>query len=641
MLLAAVEALLAGATLGAPSGEVPAAAAQVTPPPAPPVVVAASPLEAEPADDQPERERVPWDLRVAILYEIGALGHEPGVTHGPLVAAALRSPWPLSLGGLLSVQYRFPLEIEADPVGARSQTLALRALATIEHPLSARVALRFGLGAGADVVRLTPQLEAGTRIQATDARTLALAVARVLVNLDVTLTRTFALWFAVATDVDLDRSQYVLIDENVDDRRWPTMALAAGVLSELRCHEIARADPIALLAACSPASKRSATCSTASATRALRRTARSISPPTRTCLGMAARLSRALAQRVCRRASRSCRSAYGCRALRTQSAIATSHQPLRRLMGGPRDVQLDLLAESNVTTLCGQAGVWQSRLDDAAMSGWLIESSPDNAQELDDGSYGPCIEPEVTQAEYADMVRADDSRPVMLLFGQGVADAEWPGRGSCDGRDDMYPEYVKAADMLGFYYYPVSRARPLELIATGVDRLLEWSRHQKPVLVIIEAASIDGGVRPTPEEVREAWLALVRGAAGIAYYCHRFMPDFSETDCLEEGGTREAMARVNAEIGELAPALNSPMVSNGVTVTSEAPFATRLARVSGATYLIAVALSNDAGRASFTLRGFGDAVAEVIGEDREVAIESGDFADDFAGYGVHLYRIAH
>src|SRR5688500_15914907 len=34
------------------------------------------------------------------------------------------------------------------------------------------------------------------------------------------------------------------------------------------------------------------------------------------------------------------------------------------LWEGPTDVQLDLLGESNVTTFCGQAGVWQSRLDD-------------------------------------------------------------------------------------------------------------------------------------------------------------------------------------------------------------------------------------------------------------------------------------
>jgi len=312
------------------------------------------------------------------------------------------------------------------------------------------------------------------------------------------------------------------------------------------------------------------------------------------------------------------------------------------LWEGPTDEQLDGLGAAGLSTFCGQEGVWQSRLDDPAVRGWLIETSPDNAQELADGSYGPCIEPEVTQAEYAAMAEADDSRPVMLLLGQAVADADWPGRGSCDGRDEMYFEYAEAADVLGFYYYPVARGRPLELMATGVERLLEWSRDRKPVLALIEAASIDGAPRPEPQHIRAlAWLALTSGAAGIAYYCHRFMPDFSETDCLEDAPTRAMMARINEEIREVAPALNSPRVSNGVTVDSEVPIVTRLARVSGATYLFAAVAANESTRARFTLRGFVDATAEVIGEDRELAIESGDFSDDFDGYGVHLYRIAH
>jgi hypothetical protein len=312
------------------------------------------------------------------------------------------------------------------------------------------------------------------------------------------------------------------------------------------------------------------------------------------------------------------------------------------LWEGPTDDQLDQLGAAGSTTFCGQTGVWQSRLDDRAMSGWLIETSPDNAQELPEGGYGPCIEPEVTQAEYSAMTEADDSRPVMLLLGQAVADAEWPGRGSCDGRDEMYFEYAEAADVLGFYFYPVSRDRPIELIATGVTRLLEWSRYRKPIIALIEASSIEGGPRPTPEQIRaEAWLALVHGAAGIGYYCHRFMPDFSETDCLEHEPTRAMLQQINTEVREVAPALNSSIVGNGVTVESDAPIATRLARVSGATYLFAAALSNEPTAARFSLRSFSYASAEVIGEDRDIAIEAGELSDDFDGYSVHLYRIAH
>lgn len=311
------------------------------------------------------------------------------------------------------------------------------------------------------------------------------------------------------------------------------------------------------------------------------------------------------------------------------------------LWEGPTAQQLDALPAPDVATFCGQTGVWQSRLEDRAISGWLHDDSPDNAVELPEGGYGPCIEPEVTQARYATMRERDATRPVLLLLGQGVADVEWPGRGSCTDRDDMYPEYAQAADVLGFYIYPLARERPLALIATGVERLLAWSNHDKPVIAQIEASNIEGVARPTPAQLRaEVWLALVRGAAGVSYFCHRFMPDFSETDCLDDVPTRGALTRINAEIRALAPALNSPMVGNGVTVEAGAEVATRLARVAGVTYLFAVSLSPEPTRAVFNLRRLpSPASAEAIGEDRGLPLSDGQLTDDFEGYGVHLYRI--
>ena len=44
-------------------------------------------------------------------------------------------------------------------------------------------------------------------------------------------------------------------------------------------------------------------------------------------------------------------------------------------------------------------------------------------------------------------------------------------------------------------------------------------------------------------------------------------------------------------------------------------------------------------KATVALPGVKGVSAEVIGEGRTVAITDGVFADDFAGYGVHLYRV--
>ena len=138
-------------------------------------------------------------------------------------------------------------------------------------------------------------------------------------------------------------------------------------------------------------------------------------------------------------------------------------------------------------------------------------------------------------------------------------------------------------------------------------------------------------------------MALVHGAVGIEYFCHRFQPTFSETDCLDDAPTAAALTEINAQITELAPVLNTQSVSNGVTVASSdsaVPVDTMLKRHGGATYLFAVAMRGSDTTATFALRDFpANASAEVLGEGRTIEVTDGEFSDDLAGYAVHLYRI--
>jgi len=106
-------------------------------------------------------------------------------------------------------------------VGMSTQTVALRALATIESALHRRLAFRLGLGGGADIARITPELSASSDVRATEARTLTLAVGRALAGIDWRVTHMLSLWVALAADIDLDRSQYVLLGE---DGRESTVA---------------------------------------------------------------------------------------------------------------------------------------------------------------------------------------------------------------------------------------------------------------------------------------------------------------------------------------------------------------------------------------------------------------------------------
>jgi hypothetical protein len=314
------------------------------------------------------------------------------------------------------------------------------------------------------------------------------------------------------------------------------------------------------------------------------------------------------------------------------------------LWEGPTEAQLSTLASAGMPTICDQGGVWRSHLTDPTIKGWLQQDEPDNAQAQPDGSWGACVPPSTMISRYNTMVANDPTRPVYLGLGRGVADTQWVGRGPCTGRTDMYPEYARAADILGFDVYPVNQGLPIEIVAAGVDNLRRWSNYAKPVIAVLEASNYDNTTRPSPSQIRaETWMALVHGAAGIEWFCHRFQPTFSETDCLDDAPTAGMLRTLNAQILELAPVLNTQSVANGVSVassTSTIPVDVMLKRYGGATYLFAVGMRGGTTTATFTLRGFpATATAAVIGENRTIQVTNGVFRDTFSNYGVHLYRI--
>jgi hypothetical protein len=300
-----------------------------------------------------------------------------------------------------------------------------------------------------------------------------------------------------------------------------------------------------------------------------------------------------------------------------------------------------------VPTFCDQGGVWKTHLDDTTVWGWLQPDEPDNAQAKASGNgYDPCIAPSMIISGYDTMVANDATRPVWLGLGRGVSDTTWNGRGTCTGMTAMYADYAKGGDILSFDIYPVNGGIGLEAVPKGVDNLREWSGYKRPVVADIEGSNIDDTTRPTPAQIKsEIWMALVHGAAGIQYFCHRFKPTFSETDCLDDATTAAALPGINAQITDLAPVLNTQSVGNGVSVTSSAtdkPLDTMLKRYMGATFLFAVEMRSGATKASFALSGFpASAKAEVLGENRSISVTNGAFDDAFENYGVHLYKLTY
>ena len=320
------------------------------------------------------------------------------------------------------------------------------------------------------------------------------------------------------------------------------------------------------------------------------------------------------------------------------------------LWQGPTVAQLDSLKAAGMSVICSQNEMALKR-GDTNIIAWMHNDEPDNAQKLAARfGFGSPILPEKIVADYKKMKAADPSRPVLLNLGQGVAWDGWYGRGKRNNHPEDYPEYLKGCDMASFDIYPANHgskavAGNLWFVARGVERLRNWSDGKKPVWACIECTRIgDSGRKPTPAEVRaEVWMALIHGADGLIYFVHQFEPKFIEAALLVDSEMLTAVTELNRQIIELAPVLNSPTISNAVTVTAanpDTPVATIVKALEGQTYLFAVAMRGQASSARFSLKKLSDGFnVEVLGEKRSIAVTNGVFSDRFAPWEVHLYRL--
>ncbi len=327
------------------------------------------------------------------------------------------------------------------------------------------------------------------------------------------------------------------------------------------------------------------------------------------------------------------------------------------LWGGPKEEQLVALRKAGMPIICTQNDYARELLkkNDPLLEtvvGWMHQDEPDNAQRKPEGGgYGPPVSPATIIADYQRLRQADPTRPVYLNLSQGVAWDQWVGRGVRSNKPEDYPEYAKGADILSFDIYPASSSRAIKgelwRVGYGVKRLKEWAQPGKPVWAFIECTRIHGAGKATPDEVRAmVWMALVNGATGIQYFVHEWDAKgkmVSASQLLRDPEMRDAVGRINRQIHELAPVLNRPSETDAVTIRSssgEVPIEAMVKRTEDAVYLFAVAMRGVSVSGEFRLRDLaGQWNAEVIGEDRTLAVTDGLLKDDFAPWGVHLYRL--
>ncbi|MES2466430.1 MAG: hypothetical protein V4675_03940 [Verrucomicrobiota bacterium] len=277
------------------------------------------------------------------------------------------------------------------------------------------------------------------------------------------------------------------------------------------------------------------------------------------------------------------------------------------LWSGPTAEQLEALEKAEMRVICGQNQTALAQRDNPLIAGWMHDDEPDNAQSLGRGKgYGPPITPGKIAANFAAnyerMRDADPTRPILLNLGQGAAWDNYIGRGVRRNHPEDYLEYVKGCDIASFDIYPAVHdssevAGKLEYVARGVERLAQWTGGKKGIWNCIECTHIgNAAVKPTPAQVRaEVWMSLVSGSRGLIYFVHQFAPSFNEAALLDDPEMLAAVTAVNAQVHELAPALNSPTVIDAAAVESLSPeteVAFMVKQQTGATYLFAVNLRN-------------------------------------------------
>lgn len=258
--------------------------------------------------------------------------------------------------------------------------------------------------------------------------------------------------------------------------------------------------------------------------------------------------------------------------------------------------------------------------------------------------------PAETMKEYQQIKAGDPTRPVFMTLTSGFDPTfnDWPAA----QREQMYPEYIKATDVVGYDVYPIYGWNKPEWIYLSHDTTARLTRlaGPRPVYAWIETSkggqytgTLENQKPVTPADIRsEVWMAICGGATAIGYFTHVWKPAYNQFGVPEEN--RRALREINDQITRLTPEILGAKPKH--TVTAAAGEGVKLAALAkahaGALSIFAVNYDERKKEAQGEIKVDGLAAGteiEVVDEGRTLKAEAGTFRDTFAPLAVHIYRV--
>ncbi|MBM3333860.1 hypothetical protein FJY63_04290, partial [Candidatus Sumerlaeota bacterium] len=194
--------------------------------------------------------------------------------------------------------------------------------------------------------------------------------------------------------------------------------------------------------------------------------------------------------------------------------------------GGQRDVKgyLDLAQKAG---LYGVMPFDESLKGHPALLGYIHGDEPDLPSKTSD-TMVPRAMPSRTLERYQAIKASDSSRPVFMTLTGNFHPffKKW----SDEQRNNLYPAYIKATDIVGYDIYPIygwNKPEWIHLVYEATALLTDLSKP-RPVYAWIETSKgsrwtgeLERQKEVTGEHIRaEVWMAICGGATVIGYFTH-------------------------------------------------------------------------------------------------------------------------